>query len=500
PGRLGDAAGTEGMRFGAVNSSGMSYMGMGGWVPKPMATKLQEGHMLLAKDVNTMFIDTEGRAEEKRQVPWLASPEAVGYSYPYMLALQPAAKGGMEVRNPDTMSLLQVVPLPNATLLHVPQPNISLAHAGKGFLVASDRVVWRMGALDYDTQIDELVAQGRYDESISLLNMLEDTLLRDKDGRIRGIKILKAQGLFKAREYRKAMYLFAEASAPPRRVISLYPKSIAGDVSTIEEKESESEAEPEETNGDSTVIPSKTANTAGSSLLGRSMLGRLRKADSDTASLKGDAGDAASIRIKHTESIPIDKPLEGKDLAIAVNELCSFLVQNRTQIRKHLNSDGTLIEPLARVSTSQDSKPAFAALIEVDHSDTKGFDWGRALYDTAVLVDTTLFRGYMLARPSLAGSLFRLDNFCEPQVVQEKLYETGRYEDLIYFLQGKKLHREALELLAKFGKDETTEEQEVSPTLKGPQRTASYLQQLPPELIDLILEFVDWPIRTVPDI
>jgi hypothetical protein len=36
----------------------------------------------------------------------------------------------------------------------IPQPNISLAHAGKGFLVASDRTIWRMEALSYDTQID----------------------------------------------------------------------------------------------------------------------------------------------------------------------------------------------------------------------------------------------------------------------------------------------------------------------------------------------------------
>lgn len=101
----------------------------------------------------------------------------------------------------------------------------------------------------------------------------------------------------------------------------------------------------------------------------------------------------------------------------------------------------------------------------------------------------------MLASPSLAGSLFRLDNFCDPHVVEEKLYESGRYNELIDFLHGKRLHREALELLEKFGKNEA---EEVAPALRGPQRTVAYLQQLPPEMIDLILEFAEWPLRTDP--
>ena len=180
PSPLGDTAGAGGTRFGAVSSSGMGYMGMASWVPKPLATRLQEGQLLLAKDVNSLFIDTDGNALDKRQVPWPSAPESLAYSYPYMLCLQPPAKGGLEVRNPDTLNLLQTIALPNANFLHVPQPNISLAHAGKGFLVGSDRCIWRMGAQNYESQIDELVVNGRFDEALSLLNMLEDTLLHDK--------------------------------------------------------------------------------------------------------------------------------------------------------------------------------------------------------------------------------------------------------------------------------------------------------------------------------
>jgi Vam6/Vps39-like protein vacuolar protein sorting-associated protein 39 len=334
PSSLNEVGGAQaGTRFGAVTSGGMGYMGMGGWVPKPLASRLGEGQMLLAKDVNTLFIDTDGKALEKRQIPWATAPEAIGYSYPYLLALPPPSKGALEVRNPDTLSLLQTVTLPNATLLHVPQPNISLAHAGKGFLVASDRCIWRMGALDYDSQIDELAAGGRYDEAISLLNMLEDTLLKDKQGRIRELKILKAQGLFDQRKYRDAMDLFSEAKAPPERVIRLYPSVIAGNLSVVDPPKDDdkasiksaksvrtagSKAEKEtettnETNGEVSAESSKQLpSTPASSLLGR-WRGSAKKADSDTSSVRSLTVDANEASNKgKLQPDTSDKPLRMK--------------------------------------------------------------------------------------------------------------------------------------------------------------------------------------------
>lgn len=231
PGSIGGAPGQDGGRFGGVGVSTISYMGLGGVAPKPLATHLGEGEMLLAKDINTLFIDTEGRPLGRRQIPWAVAPEAIGYSYPYLLALQ-ATRGTLEVRNPETLTLLQTISLPNASQLHVSQPNISLAHAGKGFLVLSERCIWRMGALDYDSQINALVDRGRLDEAISLLGMLEDALLKDKEGRLREIKMLKAQTLFDLRRYRESLDLFTEVSAPPQRVIQLFPPIIAGPTSS----------------------------------------------------------------------------------------------------------------------------------------------------------------------------------------------------------------------------------------------------------------------------
>ncbi|KAK5709665.1 Vacuolar morphogenesis protein 6 [Elasticomyces elasticus] len=502
-----------GVRFAAVSSSGMGYMGMASWVPKPMATSLAPGEVLLAKDVNTLFTDVDGKPLERRQVPWSLAPEAVGFSYPYMLALQPPEKGTLQIRNPETLTLLQTIPVPSASVLHVPQPNISLAHAGKGFLVSSDRTIWRMNALPYPSQLADLVERERFDEAVSLLGLLEDTLIDDKFGRIREVKIQKAIALFQQQKYRPALDLFTEAETPPDRVIALYPRSIAGELSSITEVATESSevgnggAEDEAVKAEEPISkePPTTATPSKGMLSKFKVTGHMRK-ESDTASIKGPAAraDSDNLSIRNakpspakTSSFPPDKPLEGEDLKFAVRCLCSFLAQARVQIQKYLSISGELKQSPPELD-AETRKPAFMNLLPSQLStcgdDVSKVDWQTELLATAKLVDTTLFRAYMLASPSLAGPLFRLDNFCDPEVVQSSLYENDRYGDLIDFLHGKKLHRQALEMLQKFGKGEADHDDSVPEGMKGVDRTVAYLKQLPPELVDLVLEFVNWPL------
>jgi hypothetical protein len=276
----------ESGRFTGVGAASMSYIGMGGMVPRPLVTRLREGEILLAKDVNTNFIDVDGQPLGRKQVPWSHAPVELGYSYPFLLALHDSSKGVLEVRNPETLSLLQSVPLPSASILHIPQPNISLAHAGKGFLVASDRTIWRMEALSYDTQIDALVEGGYLDEAISLLGVLEDALLRDKPGRLRATRLEKAQSLFALNKYRESLDLFTEVSAPPESVIRLYPRLIAGDLSTVPEPEvANGKANGSQSDGSSDDVAAGQASTHAASIVSS-----VRKPDegSEASSIRGD--------------------------------------------------------------------------------------------------------------------------------------------------------------------------------------------------------------------
>ncbi|EAW19629.1 putative vacuolar morphogenesis protein AvaB [Aspergillus fischeri NRRL 181] len=498
PGSIGGLPGQETGRLAGVGVASMSYIGIGGTAPKPLATRLSEGQVLLAKDINTQFIDIEGNSLGRRQIPWSHAPSDIGYSYPFLLALHDSSKGVLEVRNPETLSLLQSIPLPSASLLHIPQPSISLAHAGKGFLVASDRTIWRMEALSYDTQIDALVEKGYLDEAISLANMLEDALLTDKYGRLRSIKLDKAQTLFSLRKYLESMELFTEISAPPEAVIRLYPRVIAGDLSSIPEEHEGSEAgttdsqpRPEQEQKQDTV-PATSDDAA------------LARTQANTPSVRSllrtktdDTSDAGSVRSKLMEDSRSDKRLEGKDLKLAVRELQAYLADVRRRFQRFLNPDGSLkMDPTADVVKDEFTESVMK-LLEMD-KDQGEDDFGERLRAKAKLVDTTLFRVYMYATPSLAGSLFRIANFCDPDVVIEKLEESGRQNDLIDFLYGKKMHRQALELLKKFGQAEV--DGETASQLQGPKRTVGYLQNLSPEHIDLILEFAEWPIREKPDL
>lgn len=473
PGSIGGAPGQDGGRFSGAGVASMGYLGMAS--PPPLATQLREGEVLLAKDINTLFIDTDGNSLGRRQIPWSVAPEAVGYSYPYLLALQ-ATKGTLEVRNPETLSLLQTISLPSAHQLHVPQPNVSLAHAGKGFLVLSDRCIWRMKALDYDAQIDALIERGKLDEALSLLGMLEDPLLKDKGARLRDIKIIKAQQLFDQRRYRDSIDLFTEVSAPAERVIRMYPPIIAGEASLLSPlhkdnlKEDHFEAG---TDGASDANPSPK----------------------EAPAVKPSSESSVKDSTEGSEKYAGEKPLEGKDLKTATEELRGFLVSARTKFKEILDPDENVKVDVLE-SMPQKRISGIASLI--GKPTLNASDDHEQLLQTAKLVDTTLFRAYMFVSPSFAGPLFRIDNFCDPDVVTERLIEAHRYNDLVDFFYGKKLHRPALELLKKFG--EAEKESEDAPQLHGPRRTVAYLQNLPPEMIDLILQFAEWPLRKDQDL
>ena len=468
PGSIGGTPGQDTSRLGGT----MSYIGMGSMIPEPLATGLGEKDMLLAKDMNTHFIDRAGEPIGRRQVPWRSTPQAIGYSYPFLLSLQEVAKGVLDVRNPETLTLLQSIELPGALRLQVPNPNISLAHQGKGFLVASERMVWRMEGLKYDAQIDALVDTEQYDEAISLLGMIEDTLIQDHEGRLRETRMLKAQRLFDQKKFRESLDLFSEVSAPPERVIRLYPSMFAGDL-----------APPEEA--------MKASSTPSSPIE------KQHKKTESTASVgsKKDI-DAGSIRSTHTATKGPAHELADKDLTPAVRELQAFLPDCRRRLQRFYNPDQSVktLEEVQELSQTDDVRHVLEHLLGLPT--LEDVDVAEKISETARLVDTTLFRVYMFASPSLAGHLFRLPNFCDPDVVRTKLEESHRYGDLIDFLYGKRLHRQALERLQQFGQANAANG--VDTQLQGPERTISYLQALPPELIDLILEFAKWPIEARP--
>ena len=190
---------------------------------------------------------------------------------------------------------------------------------------------------------------------------------------------------------------------------------------------------------------------------------------------------------------------DGKDLKAATSELAAFLVGARTRLQRYLNPDGSMKhDDQDHESQSNDHMVGVSNLLVRSQSADEEKQH-RELLATAKLVDTTLFRAYMYAQPSMAVHLFRLPNFCDSDVVKDKLSDTSRYNDLINFFYGKRLHEQALDLLSKFGKEKDDDKEELR-QLRGPQRTVGYLQNLPSEMLDIILKYVEWPLQTDPDV
>ncbi|RKF60526.1 Vacuolar morphogenesis protein 6 [Erysiphe neolycopersici] len=513
-GAMGGTTVISGGRFGSVGTASIGYMGLKGYTSRPLVAKLVDGQILLTKDTNSLFITSKGKSLEKGQIPWQQVPEAIGYSYPYILALQSTSQGTLEVRNPETLSLLQTITLQNAKQFYFPASTVSLAHAGKDFHVASERCVWKMHSTDYHSQIDELVQCEEYDEAISILNILEDALFDEKVERLREIKIQKAQQLFDKKMYQNAIDIFMaqDVQAPPERVIKLYPQAIAGDISILESNslvnldeinhQIESRAEEAEIKMDMNEISetNKTVDSVKSTIVNKILNNHLKSA-SDTSSIRSfkridsaDPFDAAS-----TAGPPIGSKMEGQDLNNAVLALIGFLVQARNRMKAFLDTETGKIKPAEQFDRNGQNRQLLhdiESLLAAPES-SNGKDYEEKLRDVATLIDTTLFRSYVLVRPQLAGALFRIPNFCDPEVVKENLLKSGRHNDLVDFFYGKKLHRPALELLKHFG---MSTESDIPDVLRGPGRTIGYLQNLPPEMIDLILDFAEWPLRANSDL
>lgn len=228
-----------GGQWGWNMGMGMGGWGMGGWGSKPLSTRLKGDELLLVKDKTVLFVNSAGKPlTDKPPIPWPHAPDAIAYSYPYLVSLHQSQQH-LEVRNPATQSLLQTIQLPAVSTLHVPPPNVALVHAGKLFYVCSPTQAWRMGSVNYEVQVQELIQNDYLDEAISVLEQLESVLLDGKEEKIREAKMLKAQSLFDKRKYWESMNEFALVEAPPERVIRLFPKIIAGELSIVDEGDKE---------------------------------------------------------------------------------------------------------------------------------------------------------------------------------------------------------------------------------------------------------------------
>lgn len=218
-------AGPEVGPMGALNNfyNNMSIGLRGG---KPMITKIPNNEMLLARDHISIFLGLDGNPTRKVGIEWSGTPEQIGYSYPYVVAILPKH---VEVRNIQTLTLVQHIELPSTRFLN----------QGKLVYVASTSQIYRLTPYSFSSQIDQLVDRQEYKEAVSLLDQIDAVLVQDKEKKLISIRTAYAHDMFQYGEYDKALDLFQELDTPPAEVISLYPEVISGRLAKWTEEEEE---------------------------------------------------------------------------------------------------------------------------------------------------------------------------------------------------------------------------------------------------------------------
>ncbi|KAI7874387.1 hypothetical protein K492DRAFT_137936 [Lichtheimia hyalospora FSU 10163] len=264
-------------------------MSIGSRGGKPMVTKIPNNEMLLARDHVSIFLGLDGTPTRKVGIEWSGTPEQMGYSYPYVIAILPKH---VEVRNIRSLALVQQIELPSARFLN----------QGKLVYVASTSQIWRLTPYSFTTQIDQLVEMQEYREAISLLEQIDAVLVENKEEKLKSIQTLYAHDLFRRGQYDTALATFQELDTDPADVISLYPEMISGSLAHgIRKNKDEEVPDEQQTTRPASIISarSKTSNT-----------------------------------LKQSEVVP----LTGLNLHDAVSYLIRFLTEKRTRLSKKLST------------------------------------------------------------------------------------------------------------------------------------------------------------------
>ncbi|KAI8394304.1 vacuolar sorting protein 39 domain 2-domain-containing protein [Radiomyces spectabilis] len=356
-------------------------MSIGSRGGKPLVTKIPNNEMLLARDHVSIFLGLDGTPTRKVGIEWSGAPEQMGYSYPYVIAILPKH---VEVRNIQTLALVQQIDLPNARFLN----------QGKLVYVATTSQLWRLTPYSFSSQIDQLVEKHEYEEAVSLLDQIDAVLIDNKEEKLRSTRTAYAHDLFQHGEYDTALNLFQELDTHPAEVIELYPQMISGSLA--------SEPAGKE---DEEVL------TAPVHLQQEDAVAR----PESRSSMRSKATTATALSSSHKHEVV---PLTGLNLHDAVTYLIRFLTDKRQRLSKKLMGSPHSSQPLSE-------------------------DVRKELLYQASLVDTALLKSYMMTNDALVGPLLRVQNHCDVKDCETILMDKMAYMQMLLICWPSKLGQQS---------------------------------------------------------
>ncbi|KAF9448658.1 hypothetical protein P691DRAFT_668993 [Macrolepiota fuliginosa MF-IS2] len=377
----------------------------------------------------------------------------------------------------------------------------------RALATAEGSSIWQIVMRPWAEQIDELVVDGHYADALELLNVVEDGVLPDKEQRRIRIRALNAVAQFRAKKFAEAIDTFFELDFNPAKVIALYPETVSGRLAVPQREWIQLHGGPAAPSDDSSSTVGTGSGEHERLGSGSEEGGKHEKTATElldtVASAAGASGAGAIKRLKGTglgllgvhaqkekdddtasvHSVTARKAPVHDDFRRSIETLTGYLVDRRTKL-----------EPvLAAVSiTPQNQYDEFRPLSEVPVTELYALPNAplsaltpEQLLRFAQVVDTALYKAYIVIRPGLLGAFCRLQNWCEVSEVEEDLRAHQRFLELKDLYYGKKMHGKALQLLRELSERTSDVEDKLRPSI-------TYLQKLGPEYLDHIFQYSRW--------
>ncbi|CAO3593293.1 unnamed protein product [Absidia cylindrospora] len=482
-----------GTTSGAMSTLNSLYnMSIGFRGGKPMVTKIPNNEMLLARDHVSIFLGLDGTPTRKVGIEWSGTPEQMGYSYPYVIAILPKH---VEVRNIQSLALVQQIDVPNAKYLN----------QGKLVYVATSSQIWRLTPFSFSSQIDQLVQKHAYEEAVSLLEQINAALVENKEEKLRMIRTAYAHDLFLHGEYDTALGLFQELDTPAANVIELYPSMISGKLAKDEDDNDDDHTNDSDSHIATPASPRKNGKSDQSDephehIRPDSRASNYSKANT-VLSNHSSSKLSAMLHHHHVHQQKELVPLTGIHLHDAITYLIRFLTDKRQKLSKLLAATAHLGTGTTTSSSTNGTKSttptatatASPSLSSSSSTTTTGIasPTPQEVLEQATLVDTTLLKSYMLTNDALVGPLLRVQNHCDVEECETILMEKKKYKELVDLYNCKGLHSNALDLLSRLG-------QQPDGPLRGVVPTIRYLQRLGLDYFDLVLLYSRWVLESDP--
>ncbi|BEI93846.1 uncharacterized protein CcaverHIS019_0603050 [Cutaneotrichosporon cavernicola] len=469
----------------------------------PVGTRTVGGEVALVRDDLGVFFSSEGNFTRDESLHWPTVPEALAFSNPFLYSVlpaaaavagQPASLPTIQVHLAPTLTLRDTItfPAPTTGSLSVAAVNVGATStdgrkSSKLLLVSTptDRTlalegstIWEVRGTDIGEQVDELVREGRVMDAIGLVEAVGDTGLEETQ-RLPRLRILNALAQFARGEYQPALETFTVFNVNPAKVIALYPRTaISGNLAVPREEWMKLFGAVEGARLEPEVLP--VIASPKPSVIRNAHLALARKKSNDTIA------SVASTSREHPDSPPkimSPPPMDDETLPRkAVDELIYYLSDRRQKLGGAIPA---LKDPLPAEADLPSLSEVHAAMIH-DLPDGPLIDLDpEQLLRTAQVVYTSLLKVYLVARPSLVGSLCRIENWVDVAEVEPLLREKGRIDDLRDLYMQKGMHDKALGMLLEQAKEEDDPLDRYPPTVR-------YLEKLGPKHLQLIFDSSRW--------